>query len=110
MVVVKTIICECGEIIHGSTFKEYIKTSANPSSRTIGHKKCGYVFNFIDEKASKKYSSKRELKSLAVRFAEKNNLKDEYIGKFLAEVDRLKSHGNHSDCEILITAFQEVKK
>jgi hypothetical protein len=32
------IIGECGEIIEGDTFKDYIKTSANPSTPTIGHK------------------------------------------------------------------------
>ncbi len=104
------IICECGEIIEVCTFRDYIKTSANPSTPTIGHKKCGHVFNFIDEKPSKKYSSRTELKSLAMRFAEKNNLNQIAIEKFLIEVDRLKSCGNLSDRDILVIASQKVEK
>ena len=99
------IICECGEIIEGNTFKDYIKTSANPSTPTIGHKKCGHIFNFIDQKQSKKYSSRIELKSLALKFANKNKFDDEKIGRFLVQVNKLKSNGNLSDSEILIKAF-----
>jgi hypothetical protein len=105
----KTIICECGEIIEGCTFRDYIRTSANPSTPTIGHKKCGLIFNFIDEKISKKYSSRRELKIHAMRFVEK---KLDYVNieRFLLEVDRLKSYGNLTDRDILITAFQKIVK
>jgi len=99
------IICECGEIIEGNTFKDYIKTSANPSTPTIGHKKCGHIFNFIDQKQSKKYSSRIELKSLALKYANKNKFDDEKIERFLVQVDKLKSNGNLSDSEILIKAF-----
>ncbi len=56
----------------------------------------------------KKYSSKTELKSLATKFAEKNKLEYETIGRFLVEVDRLKSCGTLSDGEILIKAFRKV--
>ncbi len=105
----KTIICECGEIIEGDTFRDYIKTSKNPSSPTIGHKKCGHIFNFIDDKIILKYySSRKELKSLAFRFAEKRNLDYATIERFLLEVDRLKSCGNLTDSDILKTAFQKV--
>ncbi|HLB70570.1 MAG: hypothetical protein OIN88_08465 [Candidatus Methanoperedens sp.] len=104
----KTIICECGEIIEGSTFRDYIRTSANPSTSTIGHKKCGHIFNFIDGRMSKKYSSRIELKSLAVRFAEKNNMDGLKCERFLIEVDRLKSNGNLSDRDILIRAFHNL--
>ena len=104
----KIIICECGEIIEGSTFKDYIKTSAGPSTPTIGHKKCGRIFNFIDDKKPKIYSSKKELKSLAIRFMEKNNFDAENIERYLIEVDRLKSSGNMSDRDILITAIQRL--
>jgi hypothetical protein len=100
------IICECGEIIDGETFRDYIKTSACPSTSTIGHRKCGYIFNFIDQKLSKKYSSRKELKSFAMRFALKNNFKSDDIEKFLAQVDKLKSSGNLSDSQILQKAFQ----
>ncbi len=105
----KTIICECGEIIEGCTFRDYTKTSANPSTPTIGHKKCGHIFNFIDEKTPRKFSSKIELKSLAMRFASKNNMECGAIEKFLIEVDKLKSCGRLSDRDILVTAFRKIK-
>jgi hypothetical protein len=76
--------------------------------RTIGHKKCGYIFNFIDDKMPKKYSSKKDLKSLAMRFAEKNNLDGGNIGRFLIEVDRLKSDWNLSDRDVLNRAFHKL--
>ncbi|WP_440944770.1 hypothetical protein ACSAZL_11365 [Methanosarcina sp. T3] len=44
------IICECGELVGRVTFKDYIKISANPSTRIIGHGNCGVIFNFFDEK------------------------------------------------------------
>ena len=112
------ILCDCGEIIkNGSfkdyinkdgTFKAYIKTSANPSTCTIGHHKCGLIFDFFDHKSSKKYSSKNELKCLAVRFAEKNGLEQSDIGKFLLEVDRLKSSGKLADSDVLLTAYKKI--
>lgn len=104
------IICECGEIIDDSRFRDYIKTSKNPSTPTIGHKKCGLIFNFIDDKVSKKYSSRKEIKILAMKFAEKNHLDSEGTEKFLVEVQRLKSIPNLSDWEILTGAYQKVKK
>jgi hypothetical protein len=103
------IICECGEIINERCiFRDYIKTSVNPSMRTIGHKKCGYIFNFIDDKTPKKYSSKKDLKSLAMRFAETNNLGGGNIERFLIEVDRLKSDWNLSDRDIMNRAFHKL--
>jgi len=89
-------------------FIDYIKTSANPSTRTIGHRQCGIIFNFIDGKSPKKYSSRKELKILAARFANKNKLLMKNLGKFLLEVDRLKSHGKLSDAEILISAYRKI--
>ncbi len=104
------IICECGEILSKRcTFRDYIKTSVNPSTQTIGHNKCGHIFNFVDDKTSKKHSSKKDLKRLAIRFAEKNNLNDENIERFLIEVDRLKSE-NLSDQDVLIRAFSKLSK
>jgi hypothetical protein len=103
------ILCECGEFIDGDIFRDYIKTSACPSSSTIGHKKCGRIFNFIDEKMPRKYSSRIELKILAMRFA-RMNLEDEIIGKFMVEVDRLKSDGNLSDHHILLKALIRFEK
>lgn len=91
-----------------NTFKDYTKTSANPSTRTIGHRTCGIIFNFIDGKSPKKYSSRKELKILAAKFAGKHELLVENTGKFLLEVDRLKSHGQFSDAEILIGAYTKI--
>jgi hypothetical protein len=103
------IVCECGEIVEDDVFKDYIKTSANPSTPTIGHKKCGHIFNFIDGKMPKHYSSKKELKSLALKYAEKRKLSWNEIERLLIEVDRLKSSGNFSDGEILNLAFRKMK-
>lgn len=90
------------------TFKVYINTSRNPSTRTIGHSNCGLIFNFVDGNWPKKYSSKKELKILALAFAENNQLYAEQTGRFLLEVDRLKSCGKYSDDQILIYAYQSV--
>jgi hypothetical protein len=89
-------------------FKDFIKTSANPSTATIGHKKCGYIFNFIDDEMPKRYSSKTELKSIAMSFAEKNKMSLEAIEALLIEVGRLKSSGNLSDGEILVKALRNI--
>lgn len=102
------ILCDCGEIVDGDSFKDYIKTSANPSTPTIGHKKCGHIFNFIDGKMPKIYSSKKELKTKAVNYAEKHKLSYGEIEFLLIEVDRLKSAGNLSDGEVLSSAFREI--
>ncbi len=102
------ILCECGEIIDNCTFKDYIKTSSNPSTSTIGHKNCGLIFDFVDGEIPKKYSSKVELKSIAMRFAENKKLDNDDIGRLLVEVDRLKSEGNRSDGEVLVTAYRNV--
>jgi len=103
------ILCECGEFIDGAIFKDYIKTSLNPSTRTIGHRNCGLIFNFVDEKRPKRYSSRKELKILAAKFAQKN-LPVEYTAKFLLEVEMFKSQGRLQDVEILMNAYHEVLK
>ena len=107
-------LCECGKLIREELrediFKDYIKTSRNPSTSTIGHRSCGLIFNFVDGKCPKKYSSKRELKILAASFAGANKLSSEETGKFLLEVDRLKSRGKFSDDRILVCAYQNVLK
>lgn len=102
------ILCECGEFIEGNTFEDYIRTSVNPSTRTIGHNKCGLIFNFFDDRMPKRYSSKKELKVLSMRFAVQNDFDQELIGKFLLEVDRLKSCGNLPDYKIIIEAYEKV--
>jgi hypothetical protein len=48
-------IYECGELIDGNTFEEYIQTSANPSTPTIGHTRCGLIFNFVDDKKPREW-------------------------------------------------------
>jgi hypothetical protein len=104
------ILCECGKFIEGSTFKCYIKTSSNPCTPTIGHRRCGLIFDFIDGMLPRRYSSKIELKSIALHFAEINELNYQEIERLLIEVDRLKSKGKLSDMQILLKAFYILKK
>lgn len=99
-----SILCECGEFIGNHKFKDYISTSINPSTPTVGHIGCGLIFDFIDGNVPKRYSSKKELKSLAMKFGEKSGWDYEFIQVFLLEVDRLKSQGKMTDAEILIEA------
>lgn len=105
-------VCEYGkfvrEEIREDTFKDYISTSQNPSTRTIGHRNCGLIFNFVDGNWPKKYSLKKELKILAAKFVENNKLYYEKAARFLLEVDRFKSHGKFSDDQILVYAYQNV--
>lgn len=101
------ILCECGEFVEGAVFKDYIKTSFNPSTRTIGHMKCGLIFNFVDGNGPKKYSSRKELKILAAKFAQKN-LPVEYTAKFLLSVEKFKSQGRLQDVEIFQLAYREI--
>lgn len=107
-------LCECGKLVkeklREETFKDYIETSQNPSTRTIGHRNCGLIFNFVDGNWPKKYSSRKELKVLAAVFAESNKLPPEKTARFLLEVDRLKSCGKLSDDKILVYAYQSVLK
>ena len=103
------ILCECGEFIEGHTFKDYIKTSSNPSTPTIGHRNCGLLFNLIDDKLPKRFSSRIELKKIAFMFAEKNEMDQTATGQFLLEVDRLKSQGKLSDMDILLAAYKIVE-
>lgn len=105
-------LCECGKLIREELrediFKDYIKTSRNPSTSTIGHMDCGLIFDFADGNRPKKYSSRKELKVLAAKFAECNKLSPEIVAKFLLEVDRLKSYGKFSDDRILVYAYRNV--
>jgi hypothetical protein len=102
------ILCECGELVKNSTFKDYVPSSLSPSTRAIGHEKCGMIFNFFDDTVSKKFSSRKELKVLAGRFAKQNNMTQEMTGRFLLEVDRLKSCGNMSDYKVILTAYEKL--
>ncbi len=105
----RIILCECGEFIERYTFKDYIETSSNPSTPTIGHAKCGLIFNFVDGTLPKLYSSKKDLKTIAMRFAEMNNFDSHELDMFLIEVDRLKSTGKMSDMDILIRASKCIR-
>jgi hypothetical protein len=103
------ILCECGEFINRCTFRDYIETSSNPSTPTFGHINCGLIFNFVDGTLPKRYSSKKELKSIAMRFAEMNTFDCHDLDRFLIEVDRLKSKGNLSDMDIILQASEITK-
>lgn len=104
----RVVLCECGDFVNGDTFKDYIETKFNPSTPTIGHAKCGLVFNFVEGDIPRRYSSKKELKSLALKFADMNKFEYCITEIFLLEVDRLKSRGTMSDVEILIRASDNV--
>jgi len=56
----------------------------------------------------KRYSSKRELKSLAMKYAERRKLSWNEIERLLIEVDRIKSSGNLSDGEVLNLALKKM--
>ena len=105
----KTILCECGEFIQCHTFKDYIPTSIGPSTSTFGHSDCGLIFNLIDGELPKRFSTRVQLKGIAMRFAEMNKMEDEFVCLFLLEVDRLKSQGNISDIDILIHLWNEER-
>ena len=106
----RTILCECGEFVHGNTFKDYIPTSIGPSTPTFGHCGCGLIFNLVDGELPKSFSNRVQLKVIAMRFAEMNRMEDESVCLFLLEVDRLKSRGNICDIDILIAAYKTVRE
>ena len=105
----RTILCECGEFVQGHTFKDYIPTSIGPSTSTFGHCGCGLIFNLVDGELPKSFSTRVQLKSIAMRFAEMNKMEDESVCLFLLEVDRLKSWGNICDIDILFAAHKTVQ-
>lgn len=103
-------LCECGEFVEGHTFKDFIPTSSNPSTPTFGHSNCGLIFNFVDGKPPKRYSSRIELKCIAMKFAESKKIDVDDTNRFLLEVDRLKSKGDMSDAEILFRAYHAFRE
>jgi len=105
----RTILCECGEFVQGHTFKDYIPTTIGPSTSTFGHSGCGLIFNLVDGSLPKSFSTRIQLKGIAMRFAEMNKIEDESVGLFLLEVDRLKSQGNICDIDILISAHKAIQ-
>ncbi len=103
------ILCECGTFIEpGTRFKDFIKTTSGPSTPTFGHSECGFVFDMIDGDPPKKYFSKKELKSIALKFAEKKKMSDRSTQRFLLLVDRFKRCGNFSDYYILMEAYKQI--
>ena len=103
------ILCKCGKFIDSTNkFKEFIRTSSNPSTATFGHSECGFIFNLVDGELPKRYSSKKELKSMAMEIAEKNKLDNPSTQKLLLLVDRLKRSGNRSDQNILMEAYRQI--
>jgi hypothetical protein len=110
LIVQQLILCECGEFIGNNKFKDYISTSSNPSTPTFGHTECGLIFDFIDDNIPKRYSSKKELKSLAMKYGTKMGWDNEFLQVFLLEVDRLKSSGKMTDAKILVTASENMLK
>jgi len=96
--------------MHNHIFKDYVPTSIGPSTTTFGHTDCGLIFNLIDGKLPKSFSSRVQLKSIAIRFAQMNKLADEFLCLFLLEVDRLKSRGNICDIDILMAAYKTVQE
>jgi hypothetical protein len=105
----KAILCECGEFVQGHTFKDYIHTSIGPSTPTFGHSSCGLIFNLVDGNLPKSFSTRIQLKGIAMRFAEMNKMEEESVGLFLLEVDRLNSQGNICDIDILISAHKAIQ-
>jgi len=106
----RAILCECGEFVRGHTFKDYIPTSISPSTPTFGHSGCGLIFDLVDGKLPRSFSTRIQLKSIAMRFAEMNQMEDRSACLFLLEVDRLKSRGNVCDMDILIAAHKTVQE
>lgn len=96
--------------VDNHTFRDYIQTSIGPSTPTIGHSECGLIFDFVDGRLPKRYSSRKELKKIAVDFSRRNKMDGDLLGQFLLEVDRLKSLGTLSDQEILKKAWKEMCK
>ena len=106
----RTILCECGKFVQGHTFKDYIPTSIGPSTSTFGHSDCGLIFNLVDGELPKRFSTRVQLKGIAMRFAEIKEIEDEALCSFLLEVDRLKSGGNICDIDILIRAYKKIQE
>jgi hypothetical protein len=106
----RAILCECGEFVRGHTFKDYIPTSISPSTPTFGHSGCGLIFDLVDGELPRSFSTRIQLKSIAMRFAKMNKMEDGSACLFLLEVDRLKSRGNVCDMDILITAHKTVQE
>lgn len=102
------VLCECGEFVGRDKFKDYIKTSYNPSTETFGHTKCGFIFNFVDGHLHEIYSSKIKLKVIAKEFADEMKMNSKDTEKFLLAVDRLKRKGNLTDALILKRAYESV--
>jgi len=78
------------------------------TSSTFGHSGCGLIFNLVNGELPKSFSTRIQLKGIAMRFAEMNKMEEEVVGLFLLEVDRLKSRGTICDIDILIAAHKTI--
>jgi hypothetical protein len=103
------LLCECGELVGKEKFHDYIKTSVSPSTSTIGHENCGLLFNFVDGKSPRKFSSKKELKKTAMAYAGNRGLSPRLTQRLLLAVDRLKRSGNMTDYDVLSRAIKSLK-
>jgi hypothetical protein len=56
----------------------------------------------------RRYSSKKELKGIAIEFAAKYHMNNEIASVFLMKVDVLKSEGIFSDAEVLKRALKAM--
>ena len=103
------LLCECGELVGKEKFHDYIKTSVNPSTSTIGHENCGFLFNFVDGKSPRRFSSKKELKKTAMTYARKRDLSPQSTSRLLLAVERLKRTGNMTDYDVLKRAIKSLE-
>jgi len=91
----RTILCERGEFVQSQTFKDFILTSFGPSIPTFGHSGCDLIFDLVDGELPKRFSTRIQLKNIAMRFAEMMTMEDEFVCLFLLEVDLLKVQREH---------------
>lgn len=103
------LLCECGELVGKEKFHDYIKTSISPSTSTIGHENCGFIFDFVDRDAPKRFSSKKELKKTAMTYARKKGMSPQSTQRLLLAVERLKRNGNMTDYDVLSRAIKSLK-
>ena len=83
------LICElCGEIVENDRFRDYIPTVANPSTPTIGHEECGYLFDFLAwNKKRKIYYTLLEIKIVARKYLERKGQSQDTILKALTLIE-----------------------
>jgi len=65
--------------------------------------------SIVNGELPKSFSTRVQLKSIAMRFAEMKKMEDEFVCLFLLEVDRLKSRGYICDIDILISVHKTIQ-